>query len=174
MRISYVATVVLACLSFGPISLAEDVKKEVTPSTVALDFISTVFFDRNTDRIEEFCNADAKRHRMLEGGKTVAAHLKEMSAQLSTFDELQLKHMHLFRKSDFNAEFLKMVMPKVEEPDMVKSFQPFADAMKDGFCCIVVFDLIKRGNVRPYMFFFAFAPSGKSYKISLMYEGSPG
>lgn len=174
MRISYVATVALACLSFGSLSLADDLKKEVTPSRVALDFISTVFFDQNTDRIEEFCSADAKRHRMLEGGKTVAAHLKEMATQLSTFDEFLLKHMHVFRKSDFNADFLKMVMPNVKEADMVASFQPFADAMKDGFCCIVVFDLVKKGVVRPYMFIFAFAPSGKSYKISLMYEGSPG
>lgn len=174
MRISIVVAIMLTQISFASASLADDAKMAVTPSKIALDFVSTVFFDRKADRVVDFCHADAKQHRKLEGGDAVAAHLQKTISQLPAADELRLKHLHVFRKSDITADFLKTVMPTVVEADLVASFKPFTDAMQDGFCCIVVFDIVKGSRVRPYMFTFAFAPHGSSYKISLMDEGAPG
>lgn len=173
MRIPVVVPIMLAHLSLAFALLADDAEMAVTRSKVALDFVSTVFFDRNADRVVDFCHADAKRHRKLEGGDTVAAHLQKTISQLSAADELRLKHLHVFQKSDITADFLKTIMPTVVEADLVASFKPFTDAMQDGFCCIVVVDIVKGSRVRPYMFTFAFSPDGSSYKISLMDEGAP-
>ena len=173
MRSSIAVALLLVLTSLSSSPKADETKNRVTPSKVALDFITTVFFDRNADRVAEFCLADAKRHRKLSDGETVAEYLRKTISKLPAGDALQLKHLHVFRPSDVAEEFLKTIMPTVVERDIVASFKPFTDAAKDGFCCIAVFDLVRGSAVRPYMFTFAFCPSEESYKVALMDEGAP-
>ena len=173
MRISIIVALMFALTSFSSVSQADETKISGTPSRVALDFVTTVFFDRKADRVADFCHADAKRHRKLDDGRSVAEYLQKTISTIPDGDDLRLKHLHVFRKSDVTADFLKTVMPTVVEPDLVASFKPFTDAMQDGFCCVAVFDIVRGSQIRPYMFTFAFTPSGKSYKMSLMDEGAP-
>lgn len=173
MRNSIIAGLFLALVTFASASGDDESRNSVTPSKLALDFINTVFLDRNAERVSDFCHLDAKRHRKLDDGESVAKHLEKTILNVPTGDSLRLKHMHVFREADINEDFLKLVMPTVQEADLVASFKPFTDAMKGGFCCVVVFDVVVRNDVRPYMFTFAFSPAGKSYKIVLMDEGAP-
>ncbi len=173
MRDSIVVAIMFALTSFSSLTLADETKNADTPSSVAIDFVATLFIKREVDRVADFCQADAKRHRKLDDGVTVAEYLKKTISKIPDGDDLRLKHFHVFRKSDITASFLKSVMPIVAESDLVDSFKPFTDAMQEGFCCVVVFDIARGSEVRPYMFTFAFTPVGKSYKLSLMDEGVP-
>ena len=173
MRNQIIVGLLVTLATFSSAFGADESRNAVTPSKLALDFVSTVFLDRNAERISDFCHLDARRHRKLEDGESVAKHLEKTISNVPAGDSLRLKHMHVFSEVDVNEDFLKSVMPTVQESDLVASFKPFTDAMNGGFCCIVVFDVITRHDVRPYMFTFVFSPAGKSYKIILMDEGSP-
>lgn len=173
MRSSIIAGLVLGLVASASAFGVDESRNSVRPSKLALDFVNTVFLDRKAERVSDFCHLDAKLHRKLDDGESVAKHLEKTISNVPDGDSLRLKHLHVFREADVDEDFLKLVMPRVQESDLVASFKPFTDAMKGGFCCIVVVDVVKGIRVRPYMFTFVFSPAGESYKIVLMDEGAP-